>query len=404
MALYLKNEKIAGFGGMPVIIEGIDTTDATAKASDILKGKTAYVNDVKITGTSTFDADTKDATATAEDILTGKTAYVSGQKLVGVAQDNKAPYAWEKYEIVSETVQTLPPTSIDAQWWTGSVTVSEFCWQKGDTVAVSLSTSGNSTSPTIYTVENAPEPTETLSFGDNGETLVHSVSGDTITLTYNCLAGAVYIVEINVIRSGKILVEYVVDDSEFTYPDNGIHTDGYWYKRVDNTGLYAWGKYELTTENVETFPSTTVEVTGMAAPKAQFPVSNYAWQAGDTVTFIINSVVFTVENIGEPTDSIELTNEVITEPYYICHTEDDGLYIQLELNGNDQSLESATLAINVERTVKDDFIEYIVDDFGNAYPNGAIHTDGYWYEKIIEELIINNAIEQYNNDILNKAY
>ena len=80
MALYFKNEKIAGFGGMPVIMEGIDTTDATAKASDILKGKTAYVNDVKITGTSTFDADTKDATATVADILSGKTAYVNGQK------------------------------------------------------------------------------------------------------------------------------------------------------------------------------------------------------------------------------------------------------------------------------------------------------------------------------------
>lgn len=104
MALYFKNEKIAGFGGMPVIMEGIDTTDATAKASDILLGKTAYVNDVKITGTSTFDADTKDATATVADILSGKTAYVNGQKLVGMAQDNKAPYAWKKYENIDEIV------------------------------------------------------------------------------------------------------------------------------------------------------------------------------------------------------------------------------------------------------------------------------------------------------------
>lgn len=77
-----------GFDGLKMVTVGkipdnlIDTTDADAKNTDIMSGKTAYVGGVKVQG-NYVPLDTSDANATPEDIIQGKTAYVDGQKIEG---------------------------------------------------------------------------------------------------------------------------------------------------------------------------------------------------------------------------------------------------------------------------------------------------------------------------------
>ena len=69
----------------------IDLTADTVTAGKILKGATAHdKSGAAIVGTCTFDADTSDATATGAEILSGKTAYVNGVKVTGEMRNNGA--------------------------------------------------------------------------------------------------------------------------------------------------------------------------------------------------------------------------------------------------------------------------------------------------------------------------
>lgn len=69
----------------------LNLTGDDITAADLKKGIKAHdKSGAPIVGTNTNDANTSDATATAAEILKGKTAYVAGSKLTGTMPNNGA--------------------------------------------------------------------------------------------------------------------------------------------------------------------------------------------------------------------------------------------------------------------------------------------------------------------------
>lgn len=67
----------------------IDLTGDTVEQNKVLSGYTFHHKSGAIqTGTCDFDSDTSDATAQASEILNGKTAYVAGAKVTGSMPNN----------------------------------------------------------------------------------------------------------------------------------------------------------------------------------------------------------------------------------------------------------------------------------------------------------------------------
>ena len=94
----------------------MDITDTTATANDVASGKYFYTNaGVKTQGTSTLDSNTTDATASASEILYGLTAYVNKNKITGEMPNRGA---------VSASISSLSPYTIPIGYHDGSGTVS----------------------------------------------------------------------------------------------------------------------------------------------------------------------------------------------------------------------------------------------------------------------------------------
>ena len=90
----------------------IDLTSDTAVATDVLSGKYFHLaSGQRVAGSCSYDSDTTDANATAGEILSGKTAYVNKVKVTGSMANNGSN---------NVTVTGKSGTTIPAGYYDGS--------------------------------------------------------------------------------------------------------------------------------------------------------------------------------------------------------------------------------------------------------------------------------------------
>jgi hypothetical protein len=175
---------------------GTDTSSATATASDILTGKTAYISDgTEATGTCDFNADTTDATAVENSLLYGHTAYgPAGTKLTGTGAYwqyvKTIPRTFQSSLLTGDVELVMPRLDADNALYLAfngctSVTSLALTFVSSNSTYGAVSSFAGMTLCTSITINGSFSGAVGFSYFCDGNTVLESIFGDALN-TSSC--------------------------------------------------------------------------------------------------------------------------------------------------------------------------------------------------------------------------
>ena len=158
-------------------------------------------------------------------------------------------------------------------------------------------------------------------------------------------------------------------------------------------GLYAWKKNEVeyTSQNeLDSDKMILIDNSSASAVRIYYSTS-YSFDASTGLYTLNNPIASDVSygktktinggnyvTLDSPSSPTMYTNYSTSHTFYVDNGASTNRKIMIALNSTKDALKTYSAKANFT------FLDYIVSDKETAYPDGAVHTDGYYYEKVVE--------------------
>lgn len=163
---------------------------------------------------------------------------------------------------------------------------------------------------------------------------------------------------------------------------------------VSPEGDYVWKKYDVGDTLTCDVALSSVTITGNTKTNLVFELT------GDTSIFTFKSLIgktialnysyatLTITILSETDISYVRSDTGATSTLTNSTWDSDTLTYSFSIGTTSvPTIVSNNLDHTITETVIEDFVDFVVSDDESAYPDGAVHTDGFWYEMVSESAI-----------------